>query len=91
VQVGDASGIQSPISFGGFGAITRHISRLSNGIISLSFSLWRKGHCKVDVPNSVTNLKWTRIYEWCVGWCGSKNGHEKRHAFECRCDCVLKI
>ena len=35
MQVGDASGIQSPISFGGFGAITRHISRLSNGIISL--------------------------------------------------------
>ena len=64
MQVGDASGIQSPISFGGFGAITRHISRLSNGIISLSFSLWCQGHCKVDVPNSVTDLNWTRIYEW---------------------------
>lgn len=31
LQIGDASGIQSPISFGGFGAITRHIGRLSNG------------------------------------------------------------
>jgi hypothetical protein len=31
LQVGDASGIQSPISFGGFGAITRHLGRLSNG------------------------------------------------------------
>ena len=32
MQVGDASGIQSPLSFGGFGAITRHINRLSNAI-----------------------------------------------------------
>lgn len=32
MQVGDASGIQSPISFGGFGAITRHLGRLSNGL-----------------------------------------------------------
>lgn len=31
LQVGDASGIQSPISFGGFGAITRHLGRLTNG------------------------------------------------------------
>jgi hypothetical protein len=30
--VGDASGIQSPISFGGFGAIIRHLGRLSNGV-----------------------------------------------------------
>jgi hypothetical protein len=28
VQMGDASGIQSPLSFGGFGALTRHIGRL---------------------------------------------------------------
>lgn len=28
-QVGDASGIQSPLSFGGFGAITRHLRRLT--------------------------------------------------------------
>ncbi|CAK9220239.1 unnamed protein product [Sphagnum troendelagicum] len=32
LQVGDASGIQSPISFGGFGAIIRHLGRLSNGV-----------------------------------------------------------
>jgi hypothetical protein len=36
LQVGDASGIQSPISFGGFAAITRHFCRLSSGI---TFSL----------------------------------------------------
>ncbi|XP_077224227.1 lycopene beta/epsilon cyclase protein isoform X2 [Tasmannia lanceolata] len=32
IQVGDASGIQSPVSFGGFGSMTRHLSRLSTGI-----------------------------------------------------------
>ncbi|GLJ30830.1 hypothetical protein SUGI_0612280 [Cryptomeria japonica] len=32
LQVGDASGIQSPISFGGFGSISRHLGRLSTGI-----------------------------------------------------------
>ncbi|AQK52356.1 Lycopene beta/epsilon cyclase protein [Zea mays] len=31
-QVGDASGIQSPVSFGGFGSLTRHLGRLSSGI-----------------------------------------------------------
>jgi hypothetical protein len=36
LQVGDASGIQSPISFGRFAAITQHLSRLSSGI---TFSL----------------------------------------------------
>lgn len=32
VQVGDASGIQSPLSFGGFGALTRHLGRLRGAI-----------------------------------------------------------
>lgn len=32
LQVGDASGIQSPLSFGGFGSITRHLARLTAGI-----------------------------------------------------------
>lgn len=32
LAVGDASGIQSPLSFGGFGALTRHLSRLSDAI-----------------------------------------------------------
>ena len=31
-QVGDASGIQSPLSFGGFGALTRHLHRLQAAI-----------------------------------------------------------
>ncbi|KAF4394494.1 hypothetical protein G4B88_018644 [Cannabis sativa] len=32
LQFGDASGIQSPVSFGGFGSLTRHLGRLSSGI-----------------------------------------------------------
>ncbi|KAH7861462.1 hypothetical protein Vadar_026527 [Vaccinium darrowii] len=32
LQFGDASGIQSPVSFGGFGSLTRHLRRLSAGI-----------------------------------------------------------
>eukprot|EP00550_Attheya_septentrionalis_P007086 CAMPEP_0198283430 /NCGR_PEP_ID=MMETSP1449-20131203/3014_1 /TAXON_ID=420275 /ORGANISM="Attheya septentrionalis, Strain CCMP2084" /LENGTH=719 /DNA_ID=CAMNT_0043980015 /DNA_START=91 /DNA_END=2247 /DNA_ORIENTATION=- len=33
LAVGDASGIQSPLSFGGFGALTRHLERISNAIV----------------------------------------------------------
>lgn len=32
LQVGDASGIQSPLSFGGFGALTRHLGRVSDAV-----------------------------------------------------------
>ena len=32
IAVGDASGIQSPLSFGGFGALTRHLGRVSGAI-----------------------------------------------------------
>ncbi|KAB1200862.1 hypothetical protein CJ030_MR0G006092 [Morella rubra] len=32
LQFGDASGIQSPVSFGGFGSLTRHLQRLTTGI-----------------------------------------------------------
>ena len=30
--MGDASGIQSPLSFGGFGALTRHLKRVTAGV-----------------------------------------------------------
>lgn len=32
LQIGDASGVQSPLSFGGFGAMTRHLSRLTASV-----------------------------------------------------------
>jgi hypothetical protein len=33
LAVGDASGIQSPLSFGGFGALTRHLDRISTSVV----------------------------------------------------------
>ena len=33
LAVGDASGIQSPLSFGGFGALTRHLGRISSAVV----------------------------------------------------------
>ena len=32
LQVGDASGIQSPLSFGGFGSLTRHLQRITSSL-----------------------------------------------------------
>lgn len=32
IPIGDSSGSQSPLSFGGFGAMVRHLNRLTNGI-----------------------------------------------------------
>lgn len=32
LPVGDASGIQSPLSFGGFGALTRHLERITTAV-----------------------------------------------------------
>jgi lycopene cyclase CruP len=32
LPIGDSSGLQSPLSFGGFGAMVRHLSRLTQGI-----------------------------------------------------------
>ena len=32
LPIGDSSGIQSPVSFGGFGAMIRHLSRLTTGV-----------------------------------------------------------
>merc|ERR1712205_109399 len=32
LAVGDASGVQSPLSFGGFGALSRHLARTADGV-----------------------------------------------------------
>ena len=32
MQIGDASGSHSPLSFGGFGSMLRHLQRLHQGI-----------------------------------------------------------
>ncbi|KAJ4845742.1 hypothetical protein Tsubulata_048896 [Turnera subulata] len=39
LQFGDASGIQSPVSFGGFGSLTRHLGRLSAGNLLVFYLL----------------------------------------------------
>ncbi|CAN0288171.1 unnamed protein product, partial [Ectocarpus fasciculatus] len=31
-QIGDASGMQSPLSFGGFACLTRHVKRISEAL-----------------------------------------------------------
>ena len=45
LAVGDASGIQSPLSFGGFGALTRHLDRISGAVSeALDENLLHKRH-----------------------------------------------
>ena len=33
-------------------------------------------HTRVSGPGSVTNLKWTSVFGWCMVGCGSKNGYQ---------------
>ena len=37
LAVGDASGVQSPLSFGGFGALTRHLGRITDAVSFFNF------------------------------------------------------
>lgn len=69
LQVGDASGIQSPLSFGGFGALTRHIGRLTTAVqeaveVRLSFDKHRSGAGKCVYCDVTTCLcrqtRWSR-------------------------------
>lgn len=50
-QVGDASGIQSPVSFGGFGSMSRHLNRLSTGEIFSYIVILEHCHSEVFVIN----------------------------------------
>lgn len=49
LQIGDASGIQSPLSFGGFGAMARHLSRLRRAVLEALQV------CLVPVTHSLTH------------------------------------
>ncbi|MFN6068645.1 MAG: FAD-binding oxidoreductase [Pseudanabaena sp.] len=40
LQVGDSSGMQSPLSFGGFGSMVRHLSRLTDGLNAALHGDW---------------------------------------------------
>lgn len=51
LAIGDSSGSQSPLSFGGFGALIRHLQRLSTGInAALSADLLDRQHLAVLQP-----------------------------------------
>lgn len=51
LAMGDSSGSQSPLSFGGFGAMIRHLQRLSNGIhAALSADLLDRRHLSLLQP-----------------------------------------
>ena len=68
VAVGDASGIQSPLSFGGFGSLTRHLNRIVSGL-SEALALDN------DVGVQPENLKLLNPYQVSTGvyiesdWC----------------------
>ena len=55
LAVGDASGIQSPLSFGGFGALTRHLGRISSAVAeAIEYDLMHKddlGMINAYAPN----------------------------------------
>jgi flavin-dependent dehydrogenase len=55
LAIGDASGIQSPLSFGGFGALTRHLERVSGAVDeALRYDLLTKedlGEINAYTPN----------------------------------------
>ena len=53
LAVGDSSGIQSPLSFGGFGALTRHVERLTAAIteaIEVSSMPWCWNIARLSLP-----------------------------------------
>jgi len=63
LQVGDSSGMQSPLSFGGFGAMVRHLSRLTDGIdMALHHNLLSKENLRSLQPYQ-PNLSVTWLFQ----------------------------
>ena len=59
MQIGDAGGLQSPLSFGGFGAITRHIGRLTRAVEgALAADALRKDSSPRSIPIRPTCAAW---------------------------------
>jgi hypothetical protein len=60
MQIGDAGGLQSPLSFGGFGAITRHIGRLTRAVESAleTDSLTKESLAKVNPYQANLRAAW---------------------------------
>merc|ERR1712086_983552 len=53
LAVGDASGIQSPLSFGGFGALTRHLDRIT-GAVAEAVALEKEQEAQSRRPQTTT-------------------------------------
>ncbi|XP_010928223.1 uncharacterized protein [Elaeis guineensis] len=63
IQVGDASGIQSPVSFGGFGSMTRHLSRLSTGIYEAVMGNFLDAYCLGLLNPYMPNLSASWLFQ----------------------------
>lgn len=64
---GDASGMQSPLSFGGFGALTRHIHRLTNAFAeALQTDCLTKGNLRL-INGYQPNLSATWLFQRSMG------------------------
>mmetsp|Transcript_17527 Transcript_17527/g.26615 ORF Transcript_17527/g.26615 Transcript_17527/m.26615 type:complete len:627 (-) Transcript_17527:1065-2945(-) len=63
LAIGDASGIQSPLSFGGFGALTRHLERITGAISNaLEHSLLHKDDL-AEINAYTPNLSATWMFQ----------------------------
>jgi lycopene cyclase CruP len=63
LQVGDSSGSQSPLSFGGFGALVRHLPRLVEGIdMALQWNLLSRSDLRLLQPYQ-PNLSVTWLFQ----------------------------
>lgn len=63
LQVGDSSGSQSPLSFGGFGALVRHLPRLVEGIdMALQWNLLSRSDLSLLQPYQ-PNLSVTWLFQ----------------------------
>lgn len=60
LQIGDASGIQSPLSFGGFGALSRHLPRLTAAVSEAieADTLDRKSISSINAYNPGLSAAW---------------------------------
>jgi len=74
LAVGDASGIQSPLSFGGFGALTRHLPRLTTAISeALNKDLLHKDDLSL-INDYTPNLSAAWMFQKAMSVPRSKNG-----------------
>ncbi len=63
LQVGDSSGMQSPLSFGGFGAMVRHLPRLTDGIDAALQGDWLHKEAMRSLQPYQPNLSVTWLFQ----------------------------